>query len=262
MTYNQKIIRQKAGIAFILFVIVLKVQAYDFEVNGIYYNITAKNEVEVTHGTDTFNTYSGKIVIPRTIQNGSKKYNVTRVGSCAFIDCKNLNSVIIPNGVTSIGYAAFGDSGISFITISNSVKIIGPHAFALCQNLTSIVIPEGVKRIENAVFSGCSNLVSVTLPNSVSYIGNVVFFQCKKLEYIAIPKNISDFESCSLFLQCESLKHIKVPWNIPPKVIVTFNEMNISQCTLLVPKGCKLNYLQAEVWKDFGTIEEYNTRKR
>jgi len=240
----------------------LKARAYDFEVNKIYYNITAKNEVEVTYGTDTLNSYSGKIVIPRTIQYAGKKYNVTRIGNFTFVQCENLDAVIIPNSVTSIGNTAFGSSSISSIVIPTNVKIIEQFAFALCQNLTSIVIPEGVKRIEDATFAGCSSLVSVTIPNSVSYIGNVAFFQCKKLEYISIPKNISDFESCSLFLQCESLKHIKVPWNIPPKVNVTFNEMNIGQCTLLVPKGCKLNYLQAEVWKDFGTIEEYSIRKK
>ena len=256
--------RGKIIIIFILFVSVLQVRAYDFEVNGIFYNITAKNKVEVTHNTDTFNSYSGSIIIPQTIRYADKKYKVVRIGNIAFIDCKKLDSVIIPQGVTSIGNTAFGNSSVRLVVIPASVKSIEKYAFTLCENLESIIIPDGVKRLEDATFAGCGSLVSVTIPNSVSYVGNAVFFQCKKMEFITIPKNIVKsgiFGSCSIFLQSESLKHIKVAWKNPPKVFAAFNGFNIIQCTLYIPEGSRLNYMKAEGWKDFGTIEEYNVRR-
>ena len=252
--------KQKIGIIFMLFVGILQARAYDFEVNGFFFNITSKNTVEVTHNTDTFNSYSGNVVLPKTISHADKKYKVTRIGNFAFIDCKELDTVIIPEGVTSIGNTAFGNSSVKSIVIPKNVKSIERFAFSHCKNLEFIVIPDGVKRLEDGTFAGCINLVSVTIPNSVNYIGNVVFFQCVKLEFIIIPKGIAKsgtFGSCSVFLQNESLKRIKISWKNPPKVIAVFNELNISQCTLLVPKGSKLKYMNAEVWKEFGIIEEY-----
>ena len=264
MQFNQIITRQKIGVTLVLFVVILQARAYDFEDNGIFYNITAKNTVEVTCNTDTLDGYSGTVIIPKTIRFADKKYKVIRIGNFTFFRCKKLDSVIIPEGVTSIGNAAFGNSSIISVIIPTSVRSIERFSFVLCENLESIVIPDRVKRLEDATFAGCSSLVSVTIPNSISYIGNVVFFQCPKLEFITIPKNISKdgtFGSCSVFLDCENLKRIQVFWKNPPKVGAAFNQFNMSQCTLLIPKGSKSKYMNTEVWRDFGIIDEYNTQK-
>lgn len=74
---------------------------YDFEKDGIYYNILSKTykTVEVTRN----NSYSGDVVIPASV-NG---YSVTNIGRAAFSRCSNLTSVSIPNSVTDIGESAF-----------------------------------------------------------------------------------------------------------------------------------------------------------
>ena len=80
--------------------------AYDFEVDGIYYNIDG-NSVSVTCRDNSYNSYSGDVVIPATVTYNDVVYNVTSIGSEAFYYCSGLTSVTIPQGVTSIGNAAF-----------------------------------------------------------------------------------------------------------------------------------------------------------
>ena len=90
-----------------LLLCVAAVSAHDFEVDGIYYNITdATNKtVEVTSGTDK---YIGSVVIPESVTYG-KTYSVTSIGEYAFCNCSGLTSVVIGNSVTSIGDYAFND---------------------------------------------------------------------------------------------------------------------------------------------------------
>ena len=82
--------------------------AYDFKVDGIYYNITSTTDltVEVTYKS-TSNSYSGDVTIPDTVIYNSTKYSVNGIGYKAFYDCTGLTSVTIPDAVTSIGGYAF-----------------------------------------------------------------------------------------------------------------------------------------------------------
>ena len=87
--------------------------AHDFEVDGIYYNITdpANFEVQVTYKGSNYSDYdyeySGKVVIPVIVTKGGTTYAVTSIGDYAFSSCDGLTSVTIPNSVISIGEAAF-----------------------------------------------------------------------------------------------------------------------------------------------------------
>ena len=79
--------------------------AYDVEVDGIYYNLISKGNIaEVTHGDLK---YSGSITIPSSIKVNDVDYAVTSIGISAFRTCSGLTSVTIPNSVTSIGSEAF-----------------------------------------------------------------------------------------------------------------------------------------------------------
>lgn len=78
---------------------------------------------------------------------------------------KNIQTVIIENGVTSIGNCAFG----------------------LCSSLTSVTIPNSVTIIGDGAFAGCSDLISITIPNSVTDIGLSAFRDCKSLQKVVVP---------------------------------------------------------------------------
>ena len=106
--------------------------AYDFTVDGIYYNATSVTDMtcSVTSGDVE---YAGDITFPANVTYKNRTLAVTSIGSSAFDGCSELTSITIPNSVTSIGNYAFGGChGLTSITIPNSVTSIGTAAFDGC----------------------------------------------------------------------------------------------------------------------------------
>ena len=137
--------------------------AYDACIDGIYYNLSGTT-ASVTYKTTSYNSYSGVIDIPNSIEYDGTNYSVTSIGGYAFKDCRELTSIEIPNSVTSIGYDAFQScSGLTSINIPNSVTSIGSSAFWGCSGLTSINIPNSVTSIGSYAFNQCSGMTSVTV---------------------------------------------------------------------------------------------------
>ena len=85
--------------------------AHDFEVEGVFYNKTSDNTVDVTYKGDSNSFYSkeyaGDVVIPSSVKHNGTTYSVTSIGKWAFYECPSLTSIEIPNSVTSIGGDAF-----------------------------------------------------------------------------------------------------------------------------------------------------------
>ena len=102
------------------------------------------------------------------------------IGDYAFAACSGLTSVTIPNSVDSIGdYAFYNCYRLTSVTIPNSVTSIGDYAFYNCLDLTSVTIPNSVTSIGDEAFSYCSGLTSVTIGNSVTWIGDEAFWGCR-----------------------------------------------------------------------------------
>ena len=121
--------------------------AYDFVVNGIYYNKNG-DEAIVTYMYMHYSgsmaiyesDYSGDVVIPETVTYNGYNYTVTGIGDRAFIGCTELTSVTIPNTVTSIStYAFSGCNGLSSITLPQSISEINNYAFFGCSSLRGII---------------------------------------------------------------------------------------------------------------------------
>ena len=94
------------------------VLAFDFEVNGIYYNILSESKIEVTSGTDK---YAGDVIIPKLVENNGTSYKVIKIGNRAFDGCTELASVEIPNSVITIGeynQEIEGETNVEIIPVS------------------------------------------------------------------------------------------------------------------------------------------------
>ena len=76
----------------------------------------------------------------RTVKKGTKL-----IADAAFLSCKNLTDITIPNSVINIGENAFnGCSGLKNLTIPNSVTSIGDFAFSNCTQLTNVTVSDSV----------------------------------------------------------------------------------------------------------------------
>lgn len=110
------------------------VHAFDFEVDGIFYNITddMAKEVEVTYKTTDYNSYFGVVNIPSTVSYNDETYTVTSIGESAFRNCLDpyIEAVTIPNTVTEIkSYAFYGSKILHSLTIGASITSIASNAF-------------------------------------------------------------------------------------------------------------------------------------
>lgn len=174
--------------------------AYDFMVNGIYYN-TNGDEASVTYlyreshyssyGTQYYtytSNYNGEIDIPETVTYDGMSYTVSAIGDHAFIDCTGLTRIIIPSTVISINESAFsGCSGLKDITIPNSVTSIRDYAFEGCSGFSHITIPNCVTTIGVQAFSNCSSLATIFIGDSVTSIGASAFNACPLSSIICLP---------------------------------------------------------------------------
>lgn len=155
-----------------------------------------------------------------------------------------IRSVVIQNGVTSVGSYAFvvkepETSSIVDISIGNTVETIGGSAFPECK-VSFLNIPEGVKKIGYQAFSG-SAITTLVIPKSVTEIVSQAFSGNSKLT------------------------DVSVSWDNPATVKVTspcpdcgknpFDEGKKS-VTLHVPVGKKAAYQAADVWKDFNIVDD------
>lgn len=102
---------------------------------------------------------------------------VTSIGVKAFYNCSSLMNVTIPGSVTSIeNYAFEGCNGLTSITISEGVTRIGQSAFSHCSSLESIMLPASITSIEGNAFSGCDNLTIIFEGDAPSWANSVVSF--------------------------------------------------------------------------------------
>ena len=216
MNSKTKFLKTAFLLACMLLAGTITASAYDFEVDGIYYNIDGTNAT-VTHkgtGSNYYYTYSGSVTIPATVTYNGTTYSVTSIGYMAFRGCSGLISVVIPNSVTSIGYYAFEEcSGLTSVRIPNSVTSIGWAAFCWCSGLTSVGISNSVTSIDGYVFHGCSGLTSVSIPNSVISIGVDAFSDCSGLTNITIPDSVSSIGGAA-FKGCSGLTSVVIPNSI------------------------------------------------
>jgi hypothetical protein len=183
-----------------------------------------------------------------TITGTADNYTLTIDGTGAMADYysydrpweeyrNNIKTVVIQDGVRSIGEFAFGDCyGLTgSLTIPNSVTYIGNNAFRDCSGLTgSLTIGNSVTSIGDRAFLNCSGLTgSLTIGSSVTSISNYAFYGCSGFTGVTnlnpVPQSISSDD---------------VFYGVP-----------VSSLTLKVPSGSVAAYQAADVWRNFGSIQ-------
>lgn len=96
--------------------------------------------------------------------------------------CTNLESVVLPEGVTNVSGMAFADcTSLRGLDIPESITVIGGGAFSNCTALTSIELPENTSNIGNRSFYGCSRLTNVTIFCIDYTANNSAFSKCEAI---------------------------------------------------------------------------------
>ncbi len=129
------------------------------------------------------------LVIPAVFQSQDGAwYRVTAIQDSAFQYCSGLTDITIPNTVTSIGsWAFYGCTALKHIDIPDTVTTIGVRAFYDCTSLEKIKLPASLTGIRTYTFALCSSLTEIIIPNSVTFIENSAFYKCNNLATLSVP---------------------------------------------------------------------------
>jgi Listeria-Bacteroides repeat domain (List_Bact_rpt). len=141
--------------------------------------------------------------------------SLTSIGHIVFQDAKKLKTVTSIDNVTAIGRRAFYRSSLESITLPNNsgYTLIRLGTFASCDNLTSIEIPANVLTIEDNAFNNCSNLGNVVLHEGLATIGSQAFASTAISE-ITIPSSVTNI-SQRAFASCRNLETIVIHGTLP-----------------------------------------------
>lgn len=124
------------------------------------------------------------------------------IGARAFLRCTSIGTVTIPASVTSIGEAAFAESGVTAMTVGGSTTVIPPSFASGCTSLSALTLRAGVEQLGEAAFADCTHLADVTLCNGLTTLGAYAFRGDLRLLTVSLPDTLTAigayaFEECS-----------------------------------------------------------------
>lgn len=185
--------------------------SYDFEVEGICYEITSFTELTVT-ATSVSEKTEGFLNVPSFVEFNGKNLKVTKIADSFIANNFKIVDVVIGDSILSIGANAFSNCNeLNSITIKGSLNL-GSECFKQCKKLTDVNLPSSLFSIGERVFENCESLKQIYLPDQLSQIGNATFANCRLLDNI----NLSNIENIpnSLFSGCLSLQNIILSENL------------------------------------------------
>lgn len=221
-------------------------------------------DMEIPEGVATIEDYA---FYQSGVTNLNISESVTSIGSNAFTNCRDIDSLTVKNGnpkyhsegnciietqrktlviggqksviptdgsVNAIGDGAFsGRYDLAAMELPDCITKIGDHAFENCCNLKEMELPDGITSIGNYAFSGCNSLSGFKIPDSVTFIGEHSFAFCHGLTTAVIPKGVTKIGDWA-FWGCSGLRSVELP-----NSVVSIGARAFSDCTSLT--GIKIS---------------------
>lgn len=163
--------------------------------------------------------------------------NITRLPDYTFQTCKGLQSITLPNTLTTIGGYAFRNnyslkqmilpSGIKsipdnlcyycysleFVVLNNRLEQIGSQPFSYCYSLNELIVPDSVTSVQSSAFSTIKGLSSIKISKGLSEISETFLSGCERNKHAVLPNNITSIPA-SAFYYNYTLKQITIPNSI------------------------------------------------
>ena len=139
----------------------------------------------------------------------------TEIGNQAFRSCPLLNSIVIPDGVKSLGQALFADCDtLTSVTLPDDIDEIPSYFFMNCKELVNFTFPSQVKSINFESFKNCAKLTDLAnLPAGLLTIGPSAFRACQNITSVTLPAGLTTLGGYS-FSDCTKLPSIDIPASV------------------------------------------------
>jgi len=278
---------RKLLLTFVAMLLTLTANAYDFEDNGLYYNLKSDGNLEVAG----LASWTNRADIPSSITVGGVKYRVTSIAAYAFDGRSDLTYLSIPYSIKSIGEFAFINCGSSItvniadpeswcqmqlgnehasplssagkmlvhdietdrIDIPSTVTSIGAFTFYQCSCIKTVNIPSSVTSIGSSAFEDCDYLTSLTMSNGLLSIGGSAFEGCKRLNTLVIPSTVNTI-MVNAFKNCTGLTDVYCnAAAVPSTDASAFNGVATESVMLHVPDAAVSSYKSIWPWSSFKT---------
>ena len=190
------------------------------------------------------------IAAKKDIESCTIKSGTRCIADQAFMNCKALTSVTIPDSVTTIGSHAFFSTALTSVTIPKSVKEIGDYAFAILHDfnavnitdlkawteilfagrdanplmfahnlylngelVTDLVLPDGITSTGDQAFFGCQSIQSIVIPGSANRIEFESFRYCAGVTHVTIQEGVTEIGD-EAFYGCKNMRYITIPASV------------------------------------------------
>ena len=232
---------KKQLLLLVMMLLPMMAKAYDFELDGLYYNITSLQDltVDVTYG-DT--PYSGEITLPSSVTYANKTFEVTGIAERCFANSQ-ITAIHLPQSIKSLKIECFASCNeLESLTIPGSVTSFERGVLLNCYKLNTLIIEDSENSLffsrvtaysngyspfrdcrlksvyigrtiespshnEQGLFHDQTSLNDVVLGENVQTIQMSMFYRCTALETIVLSKNIKKISYCA-FYGCSSLKEV------------------------------------------------------
>ena len=247
----------------------IPMSAYDFTVDGIYYDIIDEAGADDSYGTVQVvarysytyedSQYTGKVTIPENVTKDDKTYRVVKIGKEAFF-ASSVSEVILPESITTIdNYAFYSCQELKSFVFPAKVSNVGVCAFAMCTALQEVTFPaeSWLSGLPYAMFKYCMALKEIHVPAGVQIIGENAFEYCTNLRTAIFDGQVTQIAE-KAFGNCTALRTLTMSAVVPPAVTESsFEGIDFTDADgdwtveLYVPMNSTNAYEAKDIWKKF-----------
>ena len=211
---------------------------YYFAQDGVLFGPALVNYKPQYENAYTLQSYpagrEGAYTIPSTVHDKE----IDQIWTSGFEGAASLTDITIPASIGRLGTAAFENTGLTHVTIPDTVQQVDPAVFQNCTKLVSVKLPAGLAEIDQYMFANCISLQHVDMPDSITKINIYAFHNCTSLTSLALPKGLTSL-SVGCFEKCYNLQHVVVPPSVisfPKDDVGVYNPFKYSPVTVYVEK--------------------------